>query len=545
MLSTQDQLLGRFYTPEPLARLVLQIALSGAPPRPRLWDPTCGDGSFLRLAPETAERVGTDVDGDAVRQLSERLPEASVNQRDLFALHPDELGTFNVIVGNPPYLRAERVPATDRRRIRERVASALGIPVPGNVDVSLLALVWCSRFLRPGGRLAFVLPATVLDVASGHPLRQWLRKRFAVRLIFDSRVEAWFQSAAVNTVVVVVDSTTPVETRFARLDVPVSPSLSTPLLEGHLGTRGGSRLVPGTRLDAERWSPLLRAPAVWDVLLEAAGDRLTPLGERLELAYGTKPGISGFFAPRPPPPVEPEVLVPFLRSLRTHARYRVRPQHTRDRLFVIPPELDPLPSRAAAWIAAGEARVTRGGLPYPKAPSVQGNRPWWRLPAPRSGPVLVPQFRATRHHIIDNPDHIPVNNSAWFGRWRDPDHGAVGIALVNSSPVALAAEVLGRTNLGEGLLTLYGPELRALPVPDPARFVTPRSAASVLGPWSAMVKRPALPFPEEAQQEDRHALDRAVLKGLGLDPTLGATIREATTDLLTVRGVLARHRRTR
>ena len=545
MPSTPDQLLGRFYTPEPLARLVLQLALSDAPARPRLWDPTCGDGSFLRLAPQTAKRVGTDVDGDAVHRLAEALPQASVSQHDLFTLDPAELGTFDVIVGNPPYLRAERVPAADRRRIREQVAAAVGIPVPGNADVSLLALVWCSRFLRPGGRLAFVLPATVLDVASGHPLRQWLRERFAVRLVFDSRVEAWFRSAAVNTVVFVVDNADPVETRFARLDVPVSPSLSTPLLGGHLGTRGGSRLVPEARLVAERWSPLLRAPAVWDVLLETAGDRLAPLGDRLELAYGTKPGISGFFAPRPPPPVEPELLVPFLRSLRTHARYQVRPEHTRDRLFVVPPDLDTLPEKAAAWITAGEAKVTRGGLPYPSAPSVRSNRPWWRLPPPRSGPVLVPQFRATRHHIIDNPDRLPVNNSAWFGRWRDPNHGAVGIALLNSSPVALAAEVLGRTNLGEGLLTLYGPELRALPVPDPARFIAPQSAASVLEPWATMAARPALPFPEEAHQEDRRTLDRAVLEGLGLDPALGAAIREATTELLTVRGVLARHRRTR
>ena len=98
MPSTPDQLLGRFYTPEPLARLVLQLALSDAPARPRLWDPTCGDGSFLRLAPRTAERVGTDVDGDAVHRLADALPQASVSQRDLFTLDPAELGTFDVIV---------------------------------------------------------------------------------------------------------------------------------------------------------------------------------------------------------------------------------------------------------------------------------------------------------------------------------------------------------------------------------------------------------------------------------------------------------------
>jgi len=547
MHSNEDRALGRFYTPPTLVALVLGLArgtdCDNTPQR--LWDPTCGDGAFLRGARDAGvpeDRLhGSDLDGHAIAGLREAMPAASLTHSDLFALTPRQLGTFDVIVGNPPFLRTERVAAADRARVRAQVQAQVGVPIPGSADISLLALVWCCRFLRPGGTLAFVLPCTVLDVSSGETLRSWLSENYRVRFVLDSVVEPWFVDAAVNTVVVVVQATRPGPVTFCRLAVPVSGALAGPLRaeKSHPGV--SQRTLPGAALSAPRWSLLLRAPDLWFSLRERAGAGLVPTAARVTLSYGVKPGISDFFAPRPPPDVESSCLRPFLRTLRGQHRYRVTEADTPDRLFVVPPAIDP-PPRARLWIEQGAARTSRGGVPYPEVPSVRGNAPWWRLSAPDIGPVLIPQFRASRHHILHNPERVAVNNSAWHGSFVDPAHEELGVALLNSTVMALGAEVLGRTNLGQGLLTLYGPELAAVPMPDPARF-DGAVADTVRAAWARLVSRPVLPLEDELDQPDRQALDRAVCVGLGLDPTLAPTLGAAALTLMHTRLGLASKRR--
>ena len=522
MASPDNKDLGRFYTPPRVARLALAEALGDRTQTARTWDPTCGDGGFLvqaaALGVPAGHLHGHDIDGAALKVLSARLPGASLQRSDLFALEPSELGLFDAIAGNPPYVRQERL-GTRRRALADRIGAAWGIRISSGLDLSVLALLHCLRFLAPGGRLAFVLPSTFLDTARAAPARAAILERFALRAVIESRADRWFTNAAVNTVIAV----------FAREE----PGAAT---FRQIGQR--ERTVPQARLAAAaRWSPFLRAPDVWFEVLERHPEAFVRPASVLKLAYGTKPGISAFFAPRDPQEladVEARCLRPFLRTLRGVEGYVVRSTDVGDRLFVVPPGAPP--PGAAAWIAANAERRTRTGVPFPDAPSIRNHRPWWRLPDPASGTVLVPQFRAARHHVIDNPDRVLVNNSAWWGRWLAPGLHDRGIALLNTSWMALAAEVLGRVNLGEGLLTLYGPELADLPLLDP------RPPADVAGPWARMRGRSVLPFLDEVDQPDRHALDHAALAGLGVDPGLATPVRAAAAELLSTRLALARER---
>ena len=522
MASPDDKDLGRFYTPPRVAQLALAEALGDRVAAARTWDPTCGDGGFLVQAAALGVPVehlhGHDIDAAALGVLRQRLPGASLQHADLFELEPADLGLFDAIAGNPPYVRQERL-GTRRRALADRVGAAWGIRISSGLDLSVLALLHCLRFLAPGGRLAFVLPSTFLDTARAAPARAAILERFALRAVIESRADPWFTNASVNTVIAVFAREEPGDVTFRQL-----------------GQR--ERTVPQARLGSEpRWSPFLRAPDVWFEALERHAAAFVRPASVLKLAYGTKPGISAFFAPRDPQEladVEPRCLRPFLRSLRGVDGYRVRSTEVAGRLFVVQP--GPPPTGAAAWIASNTDRRTRAGVPFPDAPSIRNHRPWWRLPEPASGTVLVPQFRAARHHVIDNPDRVLVNNSAWWGRWLDPSHHDRGVALLNTSWMALAAEVLGRVNLGEGLLTLYGPELADLPLLDP------RPPLDIAGPWARMRGRTVLPFLDEVDQPDRQALDHAALAGVGVDPALAAPIRAAAAELLATRLALARER---
>lgn len=554
-MPTSDRLrYGRFYTPPGVVDLTL--SLTELQPTERLWDPTCGDGAFLRRAAGMGHPqdslFGHDLDKQAIAEAQRALPDAHVRSSDLFELSPESTGLFDVIAGNPPYVRVERLGSGRRMELTQRLKSTLGFTPPSQTDLSILALLHCSRFLAPGGRLAFVLPNTWMDSECNQPIRQWLLERLGLRAIVESRIEPWFPQARVNTVIAVLERVDqdkgPSMAAFSQLLVPARASLAEPILHGRsdpsqLRVRrlNSATLRDGTDT-AQRWSPLLRAPDTYFNVLEQAGEKLIRLGESrtslLSLGYGTKVGVSSFFSPRRTTRfeqfgVEERYLVPFFRSLRGLDLYTVRARDTQTRLF-LPPDLTSarqLAPGAARYVAWGDNQHSREGTPWPEVPSVQSNDPWYRLSSTHTGDFLLPQFRMERHHVPANPEHVLVNNSAWWGNWNDSRHREVGIALLNSSWVALSAEVEGRVNLGEGLLCCYGPDLDAISIPHPELFVTSPAGRQLLVAWRSMCARRALPFRQEVSKGDRQALDEAVLAGLGLPASLGQRIRNEAVRL--------------
>jgi len=54
--------------------------------------------------------------------------------------------------------------------------------------------------------------------------------------------------------------------------------------------------------------------------------------------------------------------------------------------------------------------------------------------------------------------------------FRDPSMFGLSMSLVNSTLTYLLLEMLGRQNLGDGVLKIIGPELSALLIPDPSKI---------------------------------------------------------------------------
>ena len=550
MIDADDpRLTGRFYTPPGVADLVLELARRGT--SDTVWDPTCGDGVFLRCARRRGHPAvrlfGTDLDGDALDRVN--IEGATLQQRDLFGLEPVDLPPMDAIVGNPPFIRNERLDPRYRAWVQARVQEGLGFAPPAKADLSILALLHCTRFLAPGGRLAFVMPSTFLESAGAQPVRRWLLQELGLRAVVESRREPWFPAVAINTVVVALERDAE-ETTFAQLRSPASAQAAYAIL-GLAEADVELRTLPRDELAAfPRWSEPLRAPPVWfDVLRDARG--LRPLRAWkpafLELKYGTKPGISAFFSPRgrglADAGIEAPYRRPFLRSLRDVDAYTVRADAVTTELLHWDGEE---PSRAEAprlhaWIHRGNRSRTAKGLRWPEVQSVRSNRPWYRLRRVEAGDVLIPQFRAARHVVHDNPDGVPVNNSAWWGRFTDPAWAEIGAALLNTSWTALAFEVCGRVNLGEGLLTAYGPELDRLPLPHPRRFVGTPQGDALVEAWRAMKQREVLPWALEVDQPDRAALDAAFFAGVGLPAEgVGRDVRAGALRRLQERTELAR-----
>jgi SAM-dependent methyltransferase len=223
---------GEFYTDQEiveyiLARVGLKDAVeSGA--QVRLLDPACGSGAFLVHAAgivrqadarrglpnqDIRERITAAVHGLDINHFAVYIADmnllfatfdmtAEAGQSPRFSVHrinsllpdgllPSELAglpdrddpyedaashrdaTYEFVVGNPPYVRAERLPDFDRAQLKRVYQDVHG---GGNVDLAVYFVRRALDWLEPGGRLGLILPRAIADAAFAAPLRAILEQ---------------------------------------------------------------------------------------------------------------------------------------------------------------------------------------------------------------------------------------------------------------------------------------------------------------------------------------------------------------------------------
>lgn len=173
---------GAWYTPDALVATVVGAVVTSpfvaARRSPvRIVDPACGDGRFLRAAAEhviaaggRAHVVGADIDADAV-VASGRLVESLPPEVTSEILHVDALtfdwaamAPFDLVVGNPPFL-SQLAAATTRGGSSRRGGGPYA-------DAAVEFLALAAEIVDPsGGRVAFVLPQSLLAARDAAPVR--------------------------------------------------------------------------------------------------------------------------------------------------------------------------------------------------------------------------------------------------------------------------------------------------------------------------------------------------------------------------------------
>jgi SAM-dependent methyltransferase len=168
---------GQYFTPRPLVELMADLA--ELRPGERVLDPTCGSGTFLMVAlSRGAEVDGIEIDPELVAlcRLNLALHGAnprSVRQADFFSQDVD--GSWDLILANPPFSVDIRSP-----EILERFRLADGKQRAGSDTLFMEA---AHARLRPGGRLAVVLPRSILANPSYASLRHWIGQGFVRRAV--------------------------------------------------------------------------------------------------------------------------------------------------------------------------------------------------------------------------------------------------------------------------------------------------------------------------------------------------------------------------
>ncbi len=278
---------GAYYTPDAVVRSL--VAWAARRESERLLDPACGDGRFLKTH---ANSVGVEQDSDACAAVHARTPGSLIHQGDFFSWAAETRERFDCAAGNPPFIRYQRFAGTTRDAAM-RLCAKHGAAFSSLSSSWAPFLVATATLLKPGGRIAFVVPAEIGHAPYAAPVLEFTTRNFdhvqvvAVRekLFPDLSEDCWLLYADGFGGSTDAVRFTPLE-RFAFAARPPRSGRDVPVAEWR---RWNNRLRPF----------LLSADA--RDLYRMAADTRRPrrLGDVARVGIGYVTGANGFFHLRP------------------------------------------------------------------------------------------------------------------------------------------------------------------------------------------------------------------------------------------------------
>ena len=210
---TAEKLRGGYYTPDDLASFLVRWVENKNPES--VLEPSCGDGVFLgALAQQksTAKITAFELDPTEARKSSERaqalgLDKTHIRSEDFlgWAVRSLDSGNqqFDAVVGNPPFIRYQYLPS-EFQAYAESIFGKLNCKFTKHTNAWVSFVLACFELLRPGGRLAMVVPAEVIHVMHAQSLRSYLGEK-ARRLVIIDPEELWFDGTLQGAVLLMVE----------------------------------------------------------------------------------------------------------------------------------------------------------------------------------------------------------------------------------------------------------------------------------------------------------------------------------------------------
>lgn len=212
---TAQKLRGGYYTPSDLAAFIAAWVREIRPSK--LLEPSCGDGAFLQAVAdvggmETADVLGFELDSEEAGKAARRASELGLHQTTIRS--EDFLGwavanmspggeRFDAVVGNPPFVRYQFLPP-NFQSCAALVFEALGLKFTKHTNAWVPFILASMSLLRPGGRLAMVVPAEIIHVTHAQSLRSYLGRECRRLVIIDPE-DLWFDGTLQGAVILMAE----------------------------------------------------------------------------------------------------------------------------------------------------------------------------------------------------------------------------------------------------------------------------------------------------------------------------------------------------
>lgn len=369
--------LGQYFTRSDVVDLILGFTVRD--PDATVFDPACGAGTFLiraysrkrwlarRAGREKAhEELLRELWGNDIARFPAHLAAINLATRDLqtaaeprvvendsFDLKPGGEARairtgdvsppavrlpreFDAVVTNPPYTRQEEMEDIFKG-LKEKAAQVVeeewGMRVGGRSSIYFYFFLHGGAFLRPGRRLGLVTSNSWLDADYGRFLQEFFLRHFRLVAVIESKVERWFEDAAINTAITIAERCERERcgdenlVKFVQLKRPLTELIPptddedarweaverlVELIEGTSEYYEGDkiRIFPVRQGDlwregfnegkgeylGSKWGKYIRAPDIFYWLLDRMRERgFVRLGDIAEIQYGIKSGADKFF----------------------------------------------------------------------------------------------------------------------------------------------------------------------------------------------------------------------------------------------------------
>jgi tRNA1(Val) A37 N6-methylase TrmN6 len=495
---------GAYYTDRNVAEFLVRWAVRG--PDDHVLDPSSGGGVFLAAAARRIAELGgapakqvcgvelnEEAFADVRRSLGRQFGPLRLHQGDFFEfdsvsatrLAKKQLGGFDAVVGNPPFIRYQRFTGQARANGLRRAAEE-GVVLPQLSSSWAPFLVHSAAMLMPGGRLAMVLPYELVYARYAKPVLNYLAAQFAhvTLLTFDQPLFPEVNEATVLLLAEGKCASGSGKLLIKHLDGPRDL-----LAAVHSDETRSSRIDARALVDGEERFDLLHLPLEYREVYAAARRFCGRLGSIAGVGIGYVTGANDFFH------VTPENRVSYALPDAVLARTVCRGSALRGAIFTDEDWAAALPGGGASYLLRldGESdlapvqRYLRAGQRQGIAQryKCRSRKPWYRVPNVYQADAFLTYMSGDRPRLVVNEAGVFAPNTLHVVRMRGHDVRVATLAILWQTSIALLSAQLEGHAMGGGMLKLEPREAERILLP---LTIEPHESTAVLREIDALLR---------------------------------------------------------
>jgi adenine-specific DNA-methyltransferase len=473
-LESARKLRGGFYTAPDIAAFLARWA--GVLRPRRVLEPSCGDGAFLDALAKTGNACLTrvfacEINPEEAAKAKERFPGARLDLRvgdflRWFLFHGGEAEPFDAALGNPPFIRYQYL-SEEEQFLAEKVFERFSLPFTRHTNSWVPFVIAALALLRPGGRLAMVIPSEILHIRHAQPLRRFLASQCGRILLLDPE-EIWFQNTLQGTVLLLAEKKQ--DCQETSQGVAVLPIHSRRRLEDDPEDLFTSAAYADGSVTSGKWMPLFLDRSERELLGRLrAHARVKPFGDLASVDVGIVTGANDFFLV-PDSVVEEFALHQwahpmFGRSAHAQGLIYSLEDHQAHKRAGLPANFLWFQEETPEQLSPSAQRYLAKGLAekLPARFKCAVRTPWFKVPSVYAAPIAMLKRAHQYPRLVLNQAGAYTTDTAYRVRPNNHPAEALVFAFVNSL-TCLTAELEGR-HYGGGVLELVPSEIERLLIP--------------------------------------------------------------------------------